>query len=242
MRIAEVIAVQKGLKARTTSEITTIHKMSQKADLFNGQVKVYSPVVEGGTQYPNENQVVQKRVSAVLEDAVRSYTERHDMTATLETSNSQAKADVTIDGQVIIKDAPVSLLLYLEKELDDWRKFVDTLPTLDPSVVWTLNPGDNLYHGESKKSSRTEKVQEPLVLYPATPEHPAQTQMITRDVVCGFWDTRRLSGAIPETQKRALVIRADKLRDAIKSAREQANATIATRVSVGESLFKYLLG
>ena len=49
--------------------------------------------------------------------------------ATQDFANCQAKANVVVDGQTILKEVPVTHLLFLEKQLVDLRTFIDGLPT-----------------------------------------------------------------------------------------------------------------
>lgn len=85
-------------------------------------------------------------------------------------------------------------------------------------------------------------MQKPIVLYAATPEHPAQTQLITEDVLAGYWSTVKQSGAMPATEKLALLERIDKLLRAVKDAREAANMIDEVKVpDVGAAIFNYLL-
>jgi hypothetical protein len=39
------------------------------------------------------------------------------------------------------------------------------------------------------------------VLYDATEHHPAQTQLISEDVIVGWWETVKHSGAIPRPRQ-----------------------------------------
>ena len=80
----------------------------------------------------------------------------------------------------------------------------------------------------------------PITLYEATEEHPAQTQLITEDVIAGQWLTIKYSGAIAPPRKKQLLARIEKLSNAVKFAREQANAIEATEKKLGREVFDYL--
>jgi hypothetical protein len=88
----------------------------------------------------------------------------------------------------------------------------------------------------------TAKVQEPLVLYPATEQHPAQTQLITKDVVTGQWDERKFSGAATRADQEALLGRIRKLQEAVKLARETANSAEVDKQRVGSPILDYVFG
>ena len=88
----------------------------------------------------------------------------------------------------------------------------------------------------------TKKIETPLAPYEATKDHPAQTKTVTEDVVIGWWDTIKHSGALPAPRKEALLERIDKLLKATKRAREQANNNAATEKEVGGAVIGYLFG
>jgi hypothetical protein len=106
---------------------------------------------------------------------------------------------------------------------------------------WAKHDGAGLFRTAPIATHRTKKVQKPIVLYDATKEHPAQTQLITEDVVVGYWDTVKHSGALPAPRKKELISRIEKLSQAVKFAREKANAADAETVTVGKPIFDYLL-
>lgn len=84
-------------------------------------------------------------------------------------------------------------------------------------------------------------LQEPL-LYPATTEHPTQTQLIAEDQIVGFWHQVKQSGAMCKPEKQDLAERVEKLLQAVKQAREEANTRDETPVhgSIGGKIFDYL--
>ena len=90
------------------------------------------------------------------------------------------------------------------------------------------------------QTQKTKKEQRPIVLYHATEHHPAQTQLITEDVVIGHWTTTKWSGAIPRPRKRALLERIVKLEEAVKFARERANSIDATEAHAGRRILDFI--
>jgi len=239
-KLNQVIAIEKGVKARVYGEVTRLHKESQRTDPFQGFAKTYRKKDEEGEDYPPERKRVQLVAEDVLEQLATVQTELFDVEATKEWGNQSARADVEVDGQVIIKEAPVTFLLFLEKQLTDMRTFVDKLPILDEAEEWLSDPNSKSYRTEKISTHRTRKVQRPIVLYEATKEHPAQTQLISEDVVVGWWDTVKQSGAMPMPRKQALLKRLDRFLQAVKVAREKANDTDVKDVKVGEAVFGYL--
>jgi len=240
LKLNQVIAVEKGVKARVYGEITNLNKLAQKPDLFNGLARTYQSKGDDDEKLPDER----KRVQASAPDLIRSFanaaTELMTVTARKDWTNCVAKADVIVDGKTIVAAAPVSYLLFLEKQLTDFHTFVGNIPVLDESENWTFDTNSSLFKSDQTSTHRTKKIAKPIVLYPATPEHPAQTQMIGEDVIAGFWNQVKQSGAMPKPKKLGLLARTEALLRAIKEAREAANGTDVV-VTAPVAIFDHLL-
>lgn len=242
-KLNQIIAIEKGIKSSAYGALTELNKAAQKPDLFNGFSKTYRKKDEDGEELPPEGKRVQYTSGEVLRAAERALTELVDVTARKDWTNCVAKADVVVDGKTLIASAPVSFLLFMEKQLTDLRTLVGNLPVLDVAEDWKSDPNSGLYRTEPTETHRTKKMQKPIVLYAATTEHPAQTQLITEDVIAGWWVLTRQSGAMPKPEKQKLQDRIDKLIQAIKQAREAANMFDETDApAIGAPVFGYLLG
>ncbi|HEY5938219.1 MAG TPA: hypothetical protein VIU61_26390 [Kofleriaceae bacterium] len=241
-KLNQVLAIEKGIKTRVYSEFTELHQATQKAPLMNGFHKSYQPRDEDGETYPAESVKVQHTAAEVLERVASSLADLFDVTATKDWSNCTARADVVVDGRPLIKDVPATYLLFLEKQLADLHTFITKMTELDPGSDWSTDPGTGLYKTDTTLTQRTKKVQRAITLYEATKEHPAQTQLITEDVVAGTWVTVKYSGAMPAPRKKQLLNRIEKLTNAVKMAREQANASEAQDKKLGKEVFDFLFG
>lgn len=239
-RLNQVIAVEKAAKGRILGEITRMHQQLSKPGLLGGFAKTYQKRDEEGDDYPPERQRVQVVAAELLRQAGRLLGELVDLTAQKDWANTRARADVIVEGEVLLEQVPATFLLFLEKQLTDLRTFVAAIPALDPAEEWTLDPATDLWRTEPTQTTRTKKVQRPIVLYPATEEHPAQTQLISEDVVVGTWVTTKTSGALPEPRKQQLLERIEMLSRAVKHARETANGVEAPEQALGGKLFEYL--
>lgn len=240
-KLNQIIAIEKGVKSRLYSTITDLNKASQKPDLFNGFVKTYRKKDEDGEDYPQERKKVQMRADESLEQVSKALTELFDISATKDWANCHAAADVYINGEKLIENAPTTYLLFLEKQINDIRTFVENLPVLDESEDWMKDDNSGLYKTIPTPTHKTKKIQRPIVLSEATKEHPAQTQLITEDVTVGYWDTVKHSGALPMPRKKQILERIEELSKAVKFAREQANNAEAADQKIGAKIFKYLL-
>lgn len=244
MRLHQITAILKGAKSRVYSEVTNLHKEAQKSEPYGGFSKTYRKKDEDGEDYPAENKRVVLTAPEVLRKLAKSSTELYDLTAQQEWANTKAKADVVLDGTTLIKDAPVPYLLFLEKQLTDVRTFVDKMPTLDENRDWAADPNSRLFRTEKVTTHKTKKVQRPIVKYDAVIKDgqalPAQTEMITEDVITGWWDTVYHSGALPLPRKEELLERVDKMLKAVKIARETANDQEVSEHKIGDAVFGYL--
>jgi len=113
-KLNQIIAVEKGIKARSYAHLSELNKAVQKPELFNGFAKQYLKKDEDGEELPAEKKRVQYITSDVMRSAERAITELMEVTARKDWTNCSAKADVKIDDSVIIAGAPVSFLLFLE--------------------------------------------------------------------------------------------------------------------------------
>lgn len=230
MRLNQVLAIESDLKKRVYSELTELDKACRKAELLNGFISTYEPLAEDGERFPPEEKRVQYNAREVLQTIHKSLSELFDTEATKDFANCETKADIVVDGNKLMVDVPTTFLLFLEKQLKDLGTMVERIVELDTAESWRNDENDRGVHVSApSKRHRTKKVQKGIVLYPATEEHPAQTQLITDDQIVGYVTTVKRSGAIPRELKRNLLRRIEKLTNAVKSAREEANTREVVR-------------
>jgi hypothetical protein len=241
-KLNQIIAIEKGIKNECNVAITTAYKELQKTALFQGIARAYTPREDGGETFPPENQKVQKLAADLLGFTADTMTKYWDITATKDVANQTARADVVVDGTVIVKAAPVTFLLFLEKQLGDLATCIKTLPVLDPSETWTHDSTTNAFKTEAAQTNKMKKVPKAFVKVAATKEHPAQVEAFTEDVVVGTWNTVKYSGALPQEKIAEILARVGKLQAAIKFAREEANGIAAEHVHVGKNVFAFVLG
>lgn len=242
-RLCQVIAIEKGAKSENTSVVSDLYKKIQKPDLFNGFSKNYRKANEEGEDLPPENKKIVTTVPEVLEQLRTSNEDYWAIAARKEYSNCNAKANIIVDGQVLAEGVPVTYLLFLEKQLTDLRTFIGKLPVLDNNEDWREDVNSGLYKTDAISTHRTKKSQKPIVLYPATEQHPAQTEMITEDILAGYWDMVKMSGAMPIPARNKMSDRVNKLLRAVKEAREAANGLDETITgSVEKSLLGFVFG
>jgi hypothetical protein len=239
-KLNQIIAVEKGVKSKSYAELTQAHQDVQKQALLSGISRTYQPKDEEGEQLPAESTRVQLKAEEVLRQTASNLTRLFDVTATKDWANCEARADIVVDGRTLVAGVPVSYLLFLEKQLTDLMTFVKKLPVLDAAETWSHDAGTDWWRTEPVRSIRTKKVPRNHVKAEATEKHPAQVEVYYEDIAVGYWTTTKFSGAVPAQRVNELVDRVEKLANAVKFAREEANAYEVTDKKVGDAVFGYL--
>ena len=242
IKLNQVIAIEKGVKARSHSALTELHRLSQVGDLYNAVERVYTAKDDDGDVFPPESKRMQLTSTHVLEKLASEESELIDTIYTKDEGNTLARADVVVDGQVILEKVPVTTLIFLEKKMDNVRTFIEKLPIQNPAVEWQEDESLGYSRATPVRSQKTKKVPNVVTLAEATKEHPAQTQLLTEDVVIGWWDTTHFTSAISNRRKTELLERVTKFHDAIKHAREDANSLNVEKQQIGETIFDHLFG
>lgn len=241
-KLHQINALVTGAKPRAQRTLTDAHQILQKAPVLSGISRTYLPRDDEGERLPPESTRVQVVAAKTIADMASELGRLFDLQLTQDFGNTQARADVVVDGQTVLSDVPVTYLLWLDKHLTDLRTFVDKLPTLDPSETWTWDEARACWASAPVETVRSKKVPRNHVLAEATEKHPAQVQVFNEDVPVGNWTTVKLSGALPPAQIREYRNRVAKLQDAVKVAREQANSVEVADRPAGAAILGYLFG
>ncbi|WP_437893700.1 DUF7873 family protein [Sorangium sp. So ce124] len=239
-RLNQIIAIEKGVKARSHQRLTEAHHALQKPALLSGISRTYRSKDEEGEQLPPEATRVQAKAEDIIRSTVDILSELFDVTATKDYANCKARADVVVDGKVLLTGAPVTYLLFLEKQLVDMNTFIKKLPVLDASESWTFDPSADSWATEPVQTARTKKIPRNHVKAEATDKHPAQVEVYHEDVVVGYWKTVKFSGALPARRINELLDRVEKLQKAVKFAREEAKPQAVEEQKVGAAVLGYL--
>jgi hypothetical protein len=234
----QLLAVRKGIRSEVTAAAVALHRDSQKMPLLNGFTKTYRRINEDDPELPGESLKLQLRVSDLLGMLRDQYVRLWDLTATIDVTNCEARGTVVVGEHRI--EAPVSFLLFLEKQLGELHEFIAKLPILDPSENWKWAPTANAWMTDRFTTVRSKKVPRNHVLAEATDKHAAQVQIWHEDVPVGYWDTVKFSGAIPAEQKNQLLVRVSEVRQAVKMAREEANMAAVRQTVVADALFDHI--
>src|SRR5205085_5692244 len=111
------------------------------------------------------------------------------------------------------------------------------LPTLDASETWAFDASADCFATEPVQTVRTKKIPRNHVKAEATDKHPAQVEVYYEDVTVGYWRTIKFSGALPTKRVNELLERVEKLQQAVKFAREEANSLEVEEQKAGKAVF-----
>ncbi len=242
VRLSNILAKYSDRTTVLKREETAAYHAIQRAEGLAGVVKTFEKTDEAAADQDTKVTLVQTRVDELSRKFVEFMAALIDVTATKDHANTQASSDIVVDGKILVKSAPPTFLVSLEKQLTNLRTFFSKLPVLPADEDWHYDSNRNVHVSQPSKTSRTELVKEPLVLYPATDKHPAQTQIIENPKVVGTWTTTKFSGAVPATVKDELVERAQTVLDAVKKALHEANATVVDEQEPSKNLLTYIVG
>src|SRR5258708_401786 len=175
--LSKIVAVEKDIKEKAASSRARAEGMFGKSGLYSGLSRTYTPKDEEGEQLPPESTSVQVKVKQVLKDVQSDMSTLFDTVATKDYANCHAKADIVVDGVVLLKDVPATYILFLEKQLAELLSFVKKIPTLYASEVWKYDENQDCYATEPVETTRSKKVMQRLIASEATKEHPAQVHL-----------------------------------------------------------------
>lgn len=245
----QILAIERGVQADTDRKVSLALRgtsVEGEASPLSGRIKTYEPREADGDKFPDERQHVQIRIEKDVLPAISGALGRLlDIKLVREDANTRARADVAIDGTVLLKNVPVGYLLFLESQLNALRGIVERLPVLDPAREWHWDKNRNAHVTEPVRRAREVRVPQVELVSPAQvidgkAFEPQFRQYETARPV-GDWEEIRLSGAMPADEREEILDRISVLGDAVKFAREAANSTDVTGRKAGEKIFSYLL-
>ncbi len=241
MRLHEALAIRKGAKSGAYNATGEIDNLLQKAEPQSGFNKTWEKLNDDAPDLPPQSKHVQFVASEAIEEIVAINADWLNIEATVERGNESAKADLMVDGVVLVKDAPGTYLLTLGKFVKDTITIMKRAIVADAAIEWTRDEGTGLLRGRTVTTPRTMKRHKALVLHPPTKEHPAQTQVVTEDDLIGHYRTTPLSGALTRKERRAILARLEALSRGVKTALAQANnAEVEKDTQAGVAVLRFI--
>lgn len=244
-KLHELLAVSASLSnqlSKVTGDLS--HTFEKKRHLFEAKSVTFIPKAENEPTVTEEQSTLQSTIMSELRWIVGHFAKAIDVAHQINVGNRSAAATVTLRDGLTIGPLPATTLLELEKRLMAFQAIIQAVPTLDPAKSFAPAPdiGNDVYRSREDVKTRTKKTQRAIVLYPATPEHPAQTQLISEDVPVGELHVIEFSAMLTPTHKANLLERIEEVIRAIKAARSRANEEVVEPEQIGERLLTFILG
>lgn len=227
----------------------TTKKFKNPGHFFDGHSKTLKMIADSPENSAIEAQAREEKpvtttVLATLDYALDIFGKAEDLQAQKNATNRIATGDVVFRGQTILSGLPIDELLGLEARLMKVREVFEAAPTLDATKHW--KPAPDLGRGiwEMKypeESTKTEKRTTPVIMAPATEQHPAQVAAVNTEAVVGKYTMLRRSGAATALQKAEAMKTVDDLLVAVKQSRMRANETEVLNTSVASVIVPILL-
>lgn len=229
----EILAVEGTLEGKAKAIIQEAEKVfAERHQLFQGRVRTLTlftgddaTLKEAQENAERQEQQIVTTVNTRLSYVWDSIVPWLDAVLQKETTNQTARADVVVDGNVVLQQVPVTFLLGLESKLRVLREMYVKLPTLDVAIPWVAAPdmGQDIVKSPEVTTLKQEKSEDHIVVVQPTDRHPAQVVTKSVNKTIGAYKLTVTSGMITPSTKSLWLSRIDKLLQAVKQARQRAN-------------------
>lgn len=244
-KLHELLATDSSTKGQAQKTRTDLqHSFEKRRHLFSEKLVTHKYESDRADEIKDQS-TIQSTILKEVDWITNIITKAIDVSFAIDIANTHANADIVLeDGSILAKEVPATALLQLEKRLREVNEFVKAIPTLDPAKGFerdtTREPG--VYKAREVVKPRTEKVEEWIIVVPVTPQHPAQTQKITKDVRIGTIQELEWSSLITPAVKAEILERGESLLRAVSQARSRANdQDLDTKAhKIGKSLLDYV--
>ena len=243
-KLHQLLAVEPDLEGKYKRVCEETKKTFGKAAMFTGSHRTLSMFEEGvDATDPDTHQSMTTTVRDRMEYTGASISAYFDALFQKEATNQNAKADLVVDGTVIGEGLPATFLLALESRLKYVRSVYEGLPTLQAGIEWTpsVDKGEGIWemkHPEEKL--KTKLTVQHQVLVPPTDHHRAEIEKWEEQIPIGKFVRQVWCSMLTSAEKQDVLSRIDKLIQAVKQARQKANAEEVVSGAVGQSIVDFI--
>lgn len=245
-KLHELLAVQDNLKGQATKVMNDLKgTFANKPHLFEESVTTLEPTTEDIQAETVVHKTIQTTVPKEIGWISKHIAKGIDIGYQVDIGNTAARAEVyTEDGAKLLPEMPATALMQLEHRLVDIKEMIQAIKTLDPAKGFTIdtNKGLDVYKAREVRKVKTQKVDKPVTIAPATDKHPAQAVLKTYDLPVGHLLEQEWSGLITPAKKSELLDQVEIAIRAIKSARGKANnlEVDVKELKIGNTLLDFI--
>lgn len=254
-KLFEILAVEGDAQGRAVKLVNeTLQVFKNKENLFKGKRRSLSlfekdPAKDLELQALEAKDTTFTQVESTVPDSMNYLGcilgDYWDVMYQKEATNQTAKANIEIDGVILLADVPVTFLLCMENRLKDLRPVLEAIPTLAPGIDWKIDKDYHLSHVYKTPESFDVKTKEDMEyrhVFEPTDKQPGQYVAVKNQFNIGKYVTTDWSGLISPAEKARLLEHFDKVLKAVKEARQRANNIDAVNLKVGDQIVGALLG
>jgi len=244
-KLHQLVACEQDLAKQANNIMEeTVTTFTKKSDHFDGFQIIYAPFDKDGEELADEVKNIITTVDEKLEYTNTSFVKALNATLAKEETNSSgnAKAELKVNGVSFGTFSSTSLIA-LERYLVKYRDMLKTVPTYDPTRLWSKSDtsGKMLYVAPPENRFRSMKVKKVLQLTPATDKFPPTSTVHDDTTNVGKYTTNYQSGKYSPLDKSKILSKVDELILEVKSTREKANETEVIDVSIGKELINFIM-
>lgn len=239
--LAQIVGVEQGVRSSTETWWKLVKEALRSEPLLLGLEKTYDPL-EGNLPEPDDKRRVQVNVEKLLAEAREKLGRYLDVTATKDWGNmgeGGARADVEIDGNLILSNVPATYLLFLEKRLAELHADLRKIPVQSAAEDWLPSTDPGVFRTEPIRTPKT-KAQVHFDVVGLTKEHPGQVVKTQEEIIAGYTTTVKLTSAPTPERLGELLERIATLREAVQVAIHDANKIDVSDIRVSNAVFGYI--
>jgi hypothetical protein len=250
-KLHELLAAEKTVTgARDHLYADTQMKFKKADQYFTGMIKTLemiedSPEAKAAEAAARQEKELPTTVPATMDYFLDFWAKAENLLHKKNVSNTKATTTLMFRGATLAPNVPIDEVMGLEARLGKLRELILEMPTLDASRGWKHDdkaPQAGTWKATSEQvTTKTEKVETPLIMAPATDKHPAQVKMASSDKVVGKFTLLTSSGATTAIQKANMIAVVDDLLVEVKMARTRANSVDVVDTDDLGSILKNIL-
>jgi hypothetical protein len=244
-KLHELLAVEKdrsGVANKVMEEAKGVFKAGAH---YFGHVKATTFFEDPTSQLGRtEVKIVDDTVPSKLDYVGNVLRRLLDLMYQIDLSNTEAKADLVVNGVTFAEGVPAGFLMILERKLTDVRGVYEMIPTHPPGIDWQADPTQRLPNVAKSVppivTFLTQKKIDFAVPVAATEHHPAQIKEVTKDERVARVEETKYTGTISAADKSEMLRRLDMVIAGTKRARQRANGAVASDKKIARKLLAFI--
>jgi len=251
----ELLAFANDITNKANTMLRETEHVFDRSSSFDEFAKTYSPFIEGDKDIPEtEKKLMTTTVRERLNYTTKSLIKAVDILATKEQTNTVAKADIVIldeDGGIVstlAEAVPVSALLQMEKQFQEYRKMYSKMPTFNTETSWIIGvnaKGEECYVEKDEKETirtRSEIITESFNPNPIPGSEKYKMEPKDKKVnsPVGKYKTVTKTGRMSPKDKADILDRLDQVIRAVKAARAKANSIDVVDMNIAKDIFSFI--